>query len=81
MRPPPTRFPPWWPSVNRSSAHQCFWEEEFRKPRWEPLDLSLVSVLIEVVKDEIICGQPFLPIVPLFRVNGLRERDGCFYVG
>jgi hypothetical protein len=44
--------PPWWPSVNGASAHQCFWVEEF----WELLGLSLVSVLIEVVKDEIICG-------------------------
>jgi hypothetical protein len=37
-------------------------------------------VLIEVVKDEIICVKPYAEFAPLFRMDGLEEReDGCFY--
>jgi hypothetical protein len=47
---------------------------------WELLSLSLDPVLVDVVESRIVCVKPYPQFVPLFRMDGLEEReDGCFY--
>ena len=38
------------------------------------------SVVIDVADRRLVCVKPNPPFAPLFRMDGLSEKEGCFYV-
>ena len=38
------------------------------------------AVIVDVLGQRLVCVKPYPPFVPLFRMDGLEEKeDGCFY--
>ena len=40
------------------------------------------AIFVDVEAQRLVCVKPYAPFVPLFRMDGLEEKDdGCFYPG
>ena len=57
------------------------WVEATPAERKELLGLLLEAVFVDAIGGSVVCVQPPMPYVALFRrVPGLREKDGFFYL-
>ena len=56
------------------------WEGAPVRLRAEMLKTIFESVVIDVAARRLVCVKPYPPFVPLFRMDGLSEKEGCFYV-
>lgn len=39
------------------------------------------AVYVDVLAQRLVCAKPYPQFAPLFRMDGLKEKGGCFYVG
>jgi hypothetical protein len=51
----------------------------FENPR-DMLKVIFEAIFVDVAARRLVCVKPWPPFLPLFRMDGLEERDGCFYV-
>jgi site-specific DNA recombinase len=56
------------------------WEGAPVRLRAEILRAIFESVIVDVAARRLVCVKPYPPFVPLFRMDGLIEKEGCFYV-
>jgi hypothetical protein len=56
------------------------WKDAPMRLRAEMLKAIFESVVIDVAARRLVCVKPYPPFAPLFRMDGLREKVGCFYV-
>ena len=57
------------------------WEDAPLRLRAEMLRTIFESVVIDVAARRLVCVMPWPPFVALFRMDGMEEKEGCFYVG
>jgi hypothetical protein len=58
------------------------WADAPKKYRGEMLHCIFEAIYVDVGAQRLVCVKPYPPFVPLFRMDGLKEReDGCFYPG
>jgi hypothetical protein len=56
------------------------WASAPKKYQREMLHLIFEAIYVDTVTKELVCVKPYPPFVPLFRMDGLEEKeDGCFY--
>jgi hypothetical protein len=56
------------------------WANAPKKYRRDMLRCIFESIFIDVKASRLVCVKPYQPFVPLFRMDGLEEKeDGCFY--
>ena len=56
------------------------WEGAPVRLQAEMLRTTFESVVIDVTARRLVCVKRYAPFIPLFRLDGLTERRGCFYV-
>ena len=57
------------------------WEGAPVRLRAEMLRTIFESVVVDVTARRLVCVKPYTQFAPLFRMDGLEEKeDGCFYV-
>jgi hypothetical protein len=57
------------------------WEDAPVRLRAEMLRTIFESVVIDVTARRLVCVKPWPQFAPLFRMDGLKEKEECFYVG
>jgi hypothetical protein len=56
------------------------WAGAPRKIQREMLKVIFEAVYVDVLGERLVCVKPYPQFVPLFRMDGMEEReDGCFY--
>jgi hypothetical protein len=56
------------------------WANAPKKYRRDMLHCIFEAIFVDVEAQGLVCVKPYLPFVPLFRMDGLEEKeDGCFY--
>jgi hypothetical protein len=56
------------------------WEGASKRIRRDMLRTIFEAVYVDVEARQLVCVKPWPPFVLLFRMDGLQEKDGCFYV-
>jgi site-specific DNA recombinase len=56
------------------------WEGASVHLRREMLSTIFEEIRVDVANRQLLCVKPWPPFLPLFRLDGLVEKDGCFYV-
>ena len=46
----------------------------------DTLRLISQAIYVDIGVQRVVCVKPYPEFVPLFRMDGLTEREGCFYV-
>ena len=58
------------------------WANAPKKYRRDMLGCIFEAIFVDVEAQRLVCVKPYPPFVPLFRMDGLEEKeDGCFYPG
>jgi site-specific DNA recombinase len=58
------------------------WANAPKKYRHDMLQCIFEAIFVDVEAQRLVCVKPYPPFVPLFRMDGLEEKeDGCFYPG
>jgi site-specific DNA recombinase len=56
------------------------WLDAPKRLQHEMLKVIFESVTVDIAGQQLVCVKPHAPFVPLFRMDGLEEKeDGCFY--
>jgi hypothetical protein len=56
------------------------WANAPKKYRRDMLHCIFEAISVDVEDQRLMCVKPYPPFVPLFRMDGLEEKeDGCFY--
>ncbi len=55
------------------------WEGASLETRRDMLRVIFEAVWVDVAEKRLVCVRPYPPFVPLFRMDGMEERDGRFY--
>jgi hypothetical protein len=56
------------------------WEEAPLEHKRDTLQVIFKAVYVDVLGKRLVCVKPYPQFAPLFRMDGLREKEGCFYV-
>ena len=56
------------------------WVEAPKRLRAEMLKTIFEEVRVDLSRRRLACVKPWPPFIPLFRMDGLSEKEGCFYV-
>jgi hypothetical protein len=57
------------------------WANAPKRLQRDMLKVIFKAVYVDVDARRLVCVKPFAPFVRLFRMDGLKEKEGCFYVG
>jgi hypothetical protein len=56
------------------------WANAPKKHKRDMLHCIFEAIYVDVEAKRLVCVKPYPPFVPLFRMDGLEEKeDGCFY--
>jgi hypothetical protein len=56
------------------------WANAPKRYQRDMLRLIFEGIYIDMIEKRLVCVKPYPQFAPLFRLDGLREKEGCFYV-
>jgi hypothetical protein len=56
------------------------WANAPKRYQRDMLRVIFDGIFIDIPNRRLVCVKPYPPFVPLFRMDGLTEKEGCFYV-
>jgi hypothetical protein len=56
------------------------WASAPRRYQRDMLRLIFEGIYIDMIEKRLVCVKPYPQFAPLFRLDGLREKEGYFYV-
>ena len=56
------------------------WANEAKRYQRDMLRLIFEGIYIDMIEKRLVCVRSEPQFAPLFRLDGLREKEGCFYV-
>lgn len=62
------------------SKAEAVWAGAPKRLQATMLKTIFEEVRVDVAGRRIVCAKPYRQFAPLFRMDGLKEKEGCFYV-